>query len=391
MPKTTAHPYVSWRNGRPRFNPSPQLRAQGHKGRDLRHDDGRWFSRGECVDWSETLLALPLAREGAAHPAPVVRRPQRGVSLGLVCEHWLAQPRFAGHGQRPLAAATARDYRQKLKAFQDDNPDLWVFEADKVTSALLQDAYDQMEEARGLHTARQALGAIATAYKWAITRGRIRREVNPAIGLEKHMPKPRIRFGTRTEMHGLIAAADASGRPDVGDAVMLGLWSGQRQGDRLALTHKGVLKGRRVFRQAKTGAIVHVLEAPELEARLARALERRGMASIVNPHVLLNERTWKPWNADTYRHEFRAVVKRAIADGCVSLADFHDADLRDTAVTWMALAEATIPEIAAVTGHQVNSVHQILKHYLARHPEMADSAIRKMIAWYDRGGETEFG
>ena len=55
------------------------------------------------------------------------------------------------------------------------------------------------------------------------------------------------------------------------------------------------------------------------------------------------------------------------------------------------LAGATIPEIAAVTGHSHESCTQILKHYLAQHPEMASSAIAKMIAWYDADGETEIG
>jgi hypothetical protein len=76
---------------------------------------------------------------------------------------------------------------------------------------------------------------------------------------------------------------------------------------------------------------------------------------------------------------------------CPSLADFWDLDLRDTAVTWMALAGATVPEIIAVTGHTLESATRILKHYLARHPEMADSAMRKMVEWYDGGGETEIG
>ncbi|MGC4027061.1 MAG: hypothetical protein QM744_19120 [Mesorhizobium sp.] len=50
-----------------------------------------------------------------------------------------------------------------------------------------------------------------------------------------------------------------------------------------------------------------------------------------------------------------------------------------------------IPQIISVTGHELESATQILKHYLARHPELADQAIRQMIAWYDAGGETELG
>lgn len=70
---------------------------------------------------------------------------------------------------------------------------------------------------------------------------------------------------------------------------------------------------------------------------------------------------------------------------CPSVADLRDQDLRDTSVTWMALAGATIPEIISVTGHTAESAHTILKHYLARHAELADAAVTKMIEWFDKG------
>ncbi len=37
------------------------------------------------------------------------------------------------------------------------------------------------------------------------------------------------------------------------------------------------------------------------------------------------------------------------------------------------------------------SATMILKHYLAAHPEMADTAIGKLIAFHDGDGEAEFG
>jgi len=40
------------------------------------------------------------------------------------------------------------------------------------------------------------------------------------------------------------------------------------------------------------------------------------------------------------------------------------------------------PQIISVTGHELGSATQILKHYLACDPELADEAIRQMIAWY---------
>jgi hypothetical protein len=71
---------------------------------------------------------------------------------------------------------------------------------------------------------------------------------------------------------------------------------------------------------------------------------------------------------------------------CRSLTDKHDQDLRDTAVTWLARAGATLPEIASITGHSLGSIHSIMKHYLALSPELSDAGIEKLIVWMTREG-----
>ena len=127
--------------------------------------------------------------------------------------------------------------------------------------------------------------------------------------------------------------------------------------------------------------------------------------------IIVDETTGRPWNSTTYRHEFKRVrmiaaagmpdegaTAKARAEGrndpepiwrmapCPSLADKHDQDLRDTAVTWFARAGATLPEIAAITGHSLGSIHSIMKHYLAITPELGDVAIDKLMAWMEREG-----
>jgi hypothetical protein len=69
-----------------------------------------------------------------------------------------------------------------------------------------------------------------------------------------------------------------------------------------------------------------------------------------------------------------------------SIAGKRDQDLRDTAVTWLARAGSTLPEIAAVTGHSLTSIHNIMKHYLAITPELGDVAVDKLAAWMEREG-----
>jgi integrase len=56
---------------------------------------------------------------------------------------------------------------------------------------------------------------------------------------------------------------------------------------------------------------------------------------------------------------------------------FHD--LRGSAVVRLALAGATVPEIATFTGHSLKDVEAILDaHYLGRDVHLAENAVRKL-------------
>nr|WP_232520785.1 hypothetical protein [Rhodobacter sp. CZR27] len=56
---------------------------------------------------------------------------------------------------------------------------------------------------------------------------------------------------------------------------------------------------------------------------------------------------------------------------------FHD--LRGTAVTFLALAGCSVPEIAALTGHSLKDAEAILsKHYLGRDRRLGESAVAKL-------------
>ena len=60
-------------------------------------------------------------------------------------------------------------------------------------------------------------------------------------------------------------------------------------------------------------------------------------------------------------------------------------DLRDTAVARLALAGCTVAEIRAITGHTLETVHKVLKHYLALDDRMADAGIAKLKNWMAGG------
>ena len=58
---------------------------------------------------------------------------------------------------------------------------------------------------------------------------------------------------------------------------------------------------------------------------------------------------------------------------------FHD--LRGTAVVRLAIAGASVPQIATVTGHSLKDVEAILDaHYLGRDIQLAEAAMLKLEA-----------
>lgn len=437
-------PHVAWRDGRPRFSPGPSLRALGFKPMDLKHPDGRWMSRGEALDWSQAMseevaVARARARKKVADKRPAgaaIRRPVNLYTLRGLFDDWFRSPRFPQpkprgdviveppKGMRVLAPATVRFYRQMAGVIEAHDAELYDSAVIALDRAIVYGLYEQLVAARGLHTATAVVRTLSAALSWGIRRGKVKMDVNPAMRAGMQTPAPRIRIGSREEIAALLEAADAVGLSEIGDMIVLGIWTGQRQGDRLDLVDQGLWRGRRIFKQSKTGEIVAILEAPELERRLSAAKARRPERAAGERHIVLDESTWKPMSGDRYRKLYgkvrdvaaaglfvtpdgdpvavggkggltiAAATKRAAAGSlvmkvkpCPSVADLRDQDLRDTSVTWMALAGATIPEIISVTGHTAESAHQILKHYLARQPELADAALNKLIGWYEQAEE----
>ncbi len=413
--------YISWRRGRPRFSPSKTLREQGHEGIDLRHEDGRWMSAGEALEWSREFDRN--LRQQARKAKPKKRTPATASAAPLapayplrkLFQEWLHpadNPDIAD-----LASKTVAEYRWKENVIRKHLPDAWEAEAEAFTRPICVGMYDTLRATVGNAQAVATMRVLGIAFTWAIRKGRINPEKpNPAHGLGMKTPPPRIRVGTREEIAQLVAVADRLGRAEIGDMIILGVWSGQRQADRLNYGIADRKGGRLTLRQMKTKAIVSMPEAPIVRQRLQAAEERRKRAEVISPHVILDERRWRPLLSSHYAHlfsEIRDAAARGLpaADGHPeikpmpslvgkpvpdrpavegeTLLSLRDQDLRDTAVTWLANSGCSIPEICSITGHSMKTAHDILKHYLAINPELADTAISKMVAWYDGEEENE--
>lgn len=146
---------------------------------------------------------------------------------------------------------------------------------------------------------------------------------------------------------------------------MLAPWTGQRQGDLLSLPWSSYDGTNIRLRQSKSGTAVTVRVGQPLREMFARARKR-------GPLILTNQRG-QPWTSDGFRTSWRKLCARA---GVIGLT-FHD--LRGSAVTRLAMAGASVPEIAGVTGHSPTDVAAIIdRHYFGERTALAEAAILKL-------------
>lgn len=159
-------------------------------------------------------------------------------------------------------------------------------------------------------------------------------------------------------------------------ALLLALWTGQREGNLLRLSWKNYdgtyIRLRQTKAKGGKGRRVTIPVGAPLKLALDAALKQK-RTSVT---ILTNSRGL-PWTEDGFRTSWGKAFDKT------SLGDLHFHDLRGTAVTRLALSGCTVPEIAAITGHSMETVQDILDaHYLGGRVELAESAIKKLNAVY---------
>jgi integrase len=315
----TRHYFYAWRGG-PRLNAEP-----GHPE----------FIR-QC---HEALASL--------------RKPRPGTLMTLIAE-FKASAEF-----RQLSASSIKAYRTYIKLIEDDFSDLPL--------AALEDRRIRGEfkawRDRFANTPRKADYAWSTLSRilsFGKDRGLI--ATNPCEGGGRLYSADRTDKVWRDDD---VEAFLASAPSELSLAMMLALWTGQRQGDLLRLAWSGYDGSHIRLRQSKTGRRVTIPAGEPLRLLLDRTARR-------SPMILTTIRG-KPWTSDGFRTSWsKACVKAGITG-----LTFHD--LRGSAVVRLALADATVPQIATFTGHGLRDVEAILDaHYLGRDVKLAEIAIMKL-------------
>ncbi len=373
-------PYIVWRDGKPRFVPGAKLRKMGFKGEDLKMPDGKWMTQRQAEDWYRALCRkIERASASGTRSAPAApAQPMKAswYSLYALFKDWLGSSDV-----RDLKPASQKGYRYAAEVIEDDFPAAWHSDASALDSQICQGMYDHLRGGRGDHAAFNTIRALGVCIQWGIRNGKVSYAGNPAHKLKLKTPKPRVRAASIEEIDHLVATADKMRRYDIGDMILLGCFTGQRQADRLLMSMHSREGGSIHVRQGKTDVIIEVPELPVLTSRIDAAKQRHRELRVNTPLLVIDELNRVPFSGDHYRKVF-ADVRDAAAETMPSLAGFRDQDLRDTAVTWLARAGCTVPQICGVTGHSFASATAILKHYLAPHKDLATEAISKLQAWH---------
>ncbi|GJE78226.1 Tyrosine recombinase XerC [Methylorubrum suomiense] len=312
------------------------------------------------------IAGTPGTSEFAASQAEAGRAKAQTRSAGTV-EWLIRQYRQSGVWKR-LAASTREIGNLNLKAVEEKwgampIEALTIVPRPGVPSArtLLLDWHEGLAETHP-RAADAKLSAFNGVLAWAVDKGHIPR--NP-IGTFT-----RAYRANRADLIWLpenIASFESVASPKMHLAMMLALHTGQRQGDLLTLPWSAYDGEAITLRQGKTRKLVYVPTTAALQVALASAPRR-------SP-TILTMASGRPWLKRHFHTIWTETVKAAgIAD------DLHFHDLRGTAVTMLAEAGCTVPEIATITGHSQAHAQKILDRYLARTRTrtLARSAIAKL-------------
>ena len=250
-------------------------------------------------------------------------RPKRADgSVDDIAAKYKAAPEYMS-----LRASSRRDYAQRLDAVCETWGRYPIASLERKHILALRDKYASTPT-----KANKLVAMLRILLAFAIDRDY--RRNNPA----KDVKRLATGDGHATWPDWAIDRFLASAPPMMAQALKLGLYTGQREGDVLAMSWHDYDGEQIHVVQRKTGwdgwIPAHSALRESLDAR-----ER------VSPIILTTE-TGKPFHGSNFRHHFGKAMKAAGLEGLT----FHG--LRYTAAARLAEAGCSLKEIAAITGHK---------------------------------------
>lgn len=324
-------------------------------------------------------------------------------SFGEICALYLASPKY--RDRAPRTRQEYRDHIEIMRAMWETVPVLGITR--KVVRALHASYADRRWRGNAiLRTLRLVMNfAIHELEVPGLTR-------NPAEHMALYETRPRDQVWSQAQIDAFLAAA--ADQPVMRRAFALLLYTVQRPSDVLSMSRPMLFeKNGRVWirlQQAKTGTLVDVPCHAGLVGELGRidTLNDEGERSallVASPRG----KTWlyrnfaRAWDRVRWlanwriaRQEIenrrglpgrRRAAERKKAKEAIRLqmlGDLQRRDLRRTGMIQLAVAGATTPQIAALSGHSIDRIQKILDTYLPRRGEVALGGVER---WEGKGGQ----
>ena len=244
------------------------------------------------------------------------------------------------------------------------------------------------QEIIGRKTEREAdnrMSILSAVLSYAVDKGRISR--NPIAAFERlHRADRSEIIWTEADVERFMKDAPV----ELQRAMILALHTGQRYGDLLRLRWSDFDGKNLRLTQSKTSARVQI--------NCTEALLRMLAGSPRTCPYILSRADGRPWfTASNDKALSKAWHAHMEASGfypkpfdelttAEKRSHLHLNDLRGTAVTLLAEANATVPQIAAITGHTLQSATRILERYLSKTPALSKAAMTA----FENAPETKF-
>lgn len=276
--------------------------------------------------------------------------------------------------EQKLAASTQAEYKRMLTKSEVEFGAMPLAALDdaRVKRDLLE-WREKVARVSGQREADNRLSAISAMLTWACDRGQL--TANHLRGFK------RLYHVDRSEIIWLpehIASFMSAASLEMQQALILGLHTGQREGDILRMPWSAYDGAGISLRQGKSrrgttlGPLIHIPCTAALR-RMLDSMER------ISP-LILTTKTGQSFKRRYFGRLWEEATKKAgltsvTLPGSDQPVELHFHDLRGTAVTLLSEAGCTPQQIATITGHSLKTVHRILERYLARTRGLAEQAI----------------
>lgn len=279
-------------------------------------------------------------------------RPTKGDTMRALVRAYEASPEFA-----TKAKATREQYLIYLRP--------WLEVADVLVTSIkrreIMEARDTIAKQRGQGAATAFVRVAGALFHWAIDREWI--DANPASGIRRLPGGGNLTAWSDDQIDYALAYL----REDLRRVVILGLYTGQRRGDLIAMTW-AAYDGQTIrLRQAKTGTSLVLPVHPVLRAELeAWKAERVGVQILTTPKT----GAWRTGNF--LSHEMAKGLQKI---GLPAGLNVHG--LRHAAGRRLAEANCTVHEIQSITGHRSLAMVQLYTKSVNQE-RLAESAVSRL-------------